>query len=577
MNTHRLMNWKKFFSLITAVFCTFFSRAAETPPTNSAAGAIEMDSVIVDNENRLPSIRNHSVSLGSSPQNVMFYFRVNTNYGFVPLRIHYQLQGYDGDWRKDPGEMNLTVRFFNDAGDQVNEKKFTVSGQSAGWNGSLKTSPLTHRRESVVVPAQASRLMIVVSSAGPPATAGIYVVGNLVVTRSMSNAPAEMLMQFPTEHQLYDGETNLVPQGWVRDGTARSMAKIVRLEQESDSEALAIIDDSLISHAEWHNTLAVAPKVVPGEHLIIEWNEMFSIGVGDPRVGIYKNLPRGNFHFHVEALDVMGMPTGIGTSIDVVVPPPFWRTFWFWNIVLVTFVAMIMIIGRYIIVRRMRQGLLLLELRLEKQRLLEQERLRIAHDIHDDLGARVTQISLVSAMARSLPIDPDQAQVDFDKISEMSRDLVTALYETVWSVNPENDNLNELGNYLFQMVNKFCERAQCRCRFYVDLLPREMPVPSQIRHNICMAVKEAVNNAIKHADASEITVRITYAKFMLTILIQDDGCGFDTEDVVTGNGLPNLKQRLKDINGVCTIESQPGHGTKIQIRLEVGPVRLNIE
>jgi signal transduction histidine kinase len=259
------------------------------------------------------------------------------------------------------------------------------------------------------------------------------------------------------------------------------------------------------------------------------------------------------------------------------VPPPFWRTFWFWDVVLIGIVAVILIIGRYIIVRRMRMGLLRLELRLEKQRLLEQERLRIAHDIHDDLGARVTQISLVSAMARSLPIDPDQAQDDFDKISELSRDLVTALYETVWSVNPENDNLNELGNYLFQMVNKFCERAQCRCRFYVDLLPREIPVPSQIRHNICMAVKEAVNNAVKHSGASEITVRITYINCLLTILIQDDGCGFDPGEKLAGNGLPNLKRRLNDIGGVCNIESKPSQGTNIQIKLEVGPVRLNLE
>jgi signal transduction histidine kinase len=242
--------------------------------------------------------------------------------------------------------------------------------------------------------------------------------------------------------------------------------------------------------------------------------------------------------------------------------------------VLVAAVAVVMIIGRYIILRRMRLGLLRLELQLEKQRLLEQERLRIAHDIHDDLGARVTQISLVSAMARSLPINPEQAQADFDKISEMSRDLVTALYETVWSVNPENDNLDELGNFLFHLVNKFCERAHCRCRFYVDLLPREIPVPSQIRHNLCMAVKEAVNNAIKHAGASEITVRVTYIECLLAISIQDDGCGFDPRTNLTGNGLANLKRRLKDIGGVCTIESRPSHGTSIQIQLEVRPLRL---
>jgi signal transduction histidine kinase len=187
---------------------------------------------------------------------------------------------------------------------------------------------------------------------------------------------------------------------------------------------------------------------------------------------------------------------------------------------------------------------------------------------------RLTQISLVSAMARAGPIIPEQARMDFDQITEMSRDLVAALYETVWAVNPENDNLNELGNYLFQMVNKFCESAQCRCRFHVVFLPREIMVPSRIRHDICLAVKEAVHNAIKHANASEITIRITFTDSMLTISIQDDGCGFQQTDSAIGSGLSNLKQRLKNIGGICTFESQTGHGTTVQLLLKIGSVEL---
>ena len=144
--------------------------------------------------------------------------------------------------------------------------------------------------------------------------------------------------------------------------------------------------------------------------------------------------------------------------------------------------------------------------RLKQQRALEQERLRIAHDIHDDLGARVTQISLLSAMAQDNPAFPEKARADFDKISKMSRELVSALYETVWAVNPENDNLDALGNYLCQMVKQLCERTPLRCRFHVLDLPHEVQVSSQTRHNISMAVKEAVHNIIKHAKASEVTI-----------------------------------------------------------------------
>ena len=263
----------------------------------------------------------------------------------------------------------------------------------------------------------------------------------------------------------------------------------------------------------------------------------------------------------------MDNPTGAETSLAILVPPAFWKTFWFWGIVFTIFVITIMAAGRYVIMRKMRWEML----HLERQHLLEQERVRIAHDIHDDLGARVTQISLVSAMAQANAKDLAQTRADFAQISQMSRDLVTALYETVWAVNPENDNLDELGNYLFQMVNKLCERTPCRCRFHIQNLPREIVVPSKTRHNICMAVKEAIHNVIKHALASEVTLTMTFKDPVLSISIQDNGCGFQPAGKFTGNGLNNLKQRLKDIGGVCQIESSSGQGTVVKMQLKIIP------
>jgi signal transduction histidine kinase len=213
--------------------------------------------------------------------------------------------------------------------------------------------------------------------------------------------------------------------------------------------------------------------------------------------------------------------------------------------------------------------------RLEQQRELEQERLRIARDIHDDLGARVTQISLLSAMAPDHPGFPQNARADFDRISRMSRDLVSALYETVWAVNPENDNLSALGNYLRQVTSQLCELAQLRCRLYIPALPRDVLVSSQTRHNITMAVKEAVHNAIKHASASEVTVRVTFAESWLTVSIQDNGCGFQAAGLPSGNGLANMKRRLEDLGGNCVVESQPGRGTSVHLRLMIGSAEPN--
>ena len=245
---------------------------------------------------------------------------------------------------------------------------------------------------------------------------------------------------------------------------------------------------------------------------------------------------------------------------------------WFWGVAVMVIMGMMIGLSRYFVWHRMRREMV----RLKQQRALEQERLRIAHDIHDDLGARVTQISLLSAMAQGNPAFPAEARGDFDKVSKMSRELISALYETVWAVNPENDNLEALGNYLCQMVNQLCEQTPLRCRFHVLDLPPDAQVSSQTRHNISMAVKEAVHNVIKHAKATEVTIRMTFTDGFLTILVQDDGAGFQPDEQAGGNGLTNMKQRLANIGGQCFIESQPGQGTTVQMRLAIKPAEKNI-
>jgi signal transduction histidine kinase len=206
---------------------------------------------------------------------------------------------------------------------------------------------------------------------------------------------------------------------------------------------------------------------------------------------------------------------------------------------------------------------------LESQRALEHERLRIAQDIHDDLGARVTQISLVSGLAQSDHTLSEKARAEFNSISGMARELVSALYETVWAVNPENDNLDALGNFVCQMVDNLCDKAQLRRRLRVAELPRDFQVSSHVRHNLIMAVKEAVHNAIKHAKASELSVYVDWEGTALTIRVQDGGCGFEPADSAAGNGLANMRRRLENLGGTCSIQSERGRGTTVSFRVNL--------
>ena len=534
---------------------------AQGPAAATEAPALEIYSITV-NDRAIPVRRNGAVNLGSSPENIFFNFGPRTNAQPSPVRIRYKLDGHDSHWRDGANDMFMTVRFYNVAGDQIGQKQFSVTGESAGWNGSLATSSLTHRRETVVVPEQAERLWIVISSAGPPSAVGVYVVANLVVSRMSPTAPPVLLMDSPFDHEVGE-QANRIPTGWVRDGNHSSMANIVAIGQNPTQRAFAILDDDGNSHAEWHNIMEAAPKVKPGDQILIEWNEAFSIGLGGPTSAKYQNLREGNYRFHMASFDIYGNPMGGSSVIDVLVTPPLWRTPWFWGGMVAMVFAIIIGAWRYLVWSRLRQEMI----RLRNERALENERLRIAQDLHDDFGARVTEISIASALAKAKPNFPESAHTDFDRISNLSRELVSALYETVWAVNPENDNLDALGNYLVQMINRQCEQAQLPCRLRVVDLPRELQVSSQTRHNIIMAAKEAVHNVIKHARATELMLDVTFEKGNLVISIQDNGCGFQTVRERAGNGLTNMKRRLTDIGGTCEIESQMDAGTKVILRL----------
>jgi len=529
-----------------------------------AADDVQISSLTVDGRQK-PLRHGKSVSLGSSPQEIDFGFGPGTNSRPAPFRIRYRLEGYENNWNVGGAWVYLAVRFYNESGDEISQSMFKVAGDSAGWNGSLKTSTLAHRRETVVVPPLASRVWVVISSAGPPDVVGIYVVANLTVSKSSDKLSSGILIQSPFDHQINSENTNPALTDWTRDGNTPSMAKIIKFGQEPEQRAFAIIDDSLTSHAEWHTAKESAPMVTTGEQLVVEWNEMYSIGIGSIHQAAYHNLPTGTYRFHVVGLNAMGIPSGAEDSLMIIVPQMFWKTSWFWSGLLIAFFVAVVGGWRYLALQRMRREML----HLKNQQALERERLRIAHDIHDDLGARVTQISLLSAMSQNNPDFSEKARINFEQISQMSRELVSALYQTVWAVNPENDNLDALGNYICQMVNQLCDRVQFPCRFNVVDLPREIQVSSQIRHNISMAVKEAVHNVIKHAMASEVKIHFEYTGNVLTVSIHDEGCGFEPAGHMTGNGLDNMKRRMADIGGSCSIESCPERGTTVRLCLAI--------
>lgn len=496
--------------------------------------------------------------------------------GFAPMRIRFKLEGYDRDWRetstnpKTPNQMRLYVSFLDKRLNEVKKLEFPVIGQSPGWTGSLETSTLHRRSEGIVVPPEADTFWVTISSAGGPEALGVFVVSDLAVRlQETTNSALKGLLTYSFSDGRKQDDLNTVPKGWMRDGVRPDMARIVKIGPGLQKNALAIIDDDPWGHAQWNTIKTAGPSVKPGDQLVVEWDEMFSIGPATPATASYQDLPPGLYRFTINQLTLLGQPTDIEYAMEILVPLSWWRTPWFWATLGMVIVGLSLASWRYRALQHLRAE----NFRLEQQQALERERFRIARDIHDDLGARVTQISLASAMAERTALDAASSVASFQNITRMAREMVVSLYDTLWVVNPENDNLAAVGHYLCQTVNQLSSQAGLRCRLDVPSLPSEVPISSHQRHNLNMAVKEALHNIIKHAAACEVKMKMSLDDSELTVSIHDDGKGFDLKACTRGNGLTNMKLRLGDIGGSAGVESEAGGGTRVTF---VMPVRRSV-
>jgi signal transduction histidine kinase len=202
---------------------------------------------------------------------------------------------------------------------------------------------------------------------------------------------------------------------------------------------------------------------------------------------------------------------------------------------------------------------------------IERERVRIAQDIHDDLGASLTHIKLLGELVEGEKT-LDGVFTHTRKVAETAGAMVRALDEIVWAVRPQNDTLERLVDYLGRVAEEFFENTGVRCRLN---LPAPVPacgVSSDVRHNLFLAFREALNNVSKHAGATEVRVDLAIELPELRLTITDDGKGFDPAAVRAGrNGLTNLRQRLEEIGGHCEISSRQGEGTKVDMKIRLKP------
>jgi signal transduction histidine kinase/ligand-binding sensor domain-containing protein len=297
------------------------------------------------------------------------------------------------------------------------------------------------------------------------------------------------------------------------------------------------------------------------------------VNVGSKRIATYNYIAPGRYSFQVTACNNDGVWNQTGATIAFKVLPYFWQTTWF-DIVggILTVLAASGAVW-FDTRRRMRRRLE----RVERQRDIERERSRIARDIHDDLGAQLTRITMISDPTRAEATNPESATAGLRRIYDTARELTRSMDEIVWAVNPRHDTLESLATYLEKFGHDWLAGVGIRCRLDLPLQFPEWHISSEVRHNVFLAFKEALHNAVKHSGASEVLIRLSLCEKSFKIAVEDNGRGFEAGDTIAapassgraapGNGFENMKQRLQSIGGSCTIESARGSGTKIVFTL----------
>lgn len=278
----------------------------------------------------------------------------------------------------------------------------------------------------------------------------------------------------------------------------------------------------------------------------------------------YGALPSGHHTFEVRTVAGETADEFPTTAFALHVPTPWWRTPWAVAGMAAAAGCLAAVVTREATRLRARRRIA----QLERQREMDRERARIARDIHDSLGAGLTRMALMSDLARRTGLPPERVHDRLDAIYRNARGLARSVDEIVWAVNPRNDTLTRFISYIVNDVEEFARAGDLALRLHVpDELPDGRPLAAQIRHHVCLAVREVLQNVLRHAQATHLDFTIAVNAGALTVTVQDDGVGFDSCQQLADeqDGLENIRSRAAEAGGSVAIQTSPGCGTTVSL------------
>lgn len=336
---------------------------------------------------------------------------------------------------------------------------------------------------------------------------------------------------------------------------------------KADGRPISISNDLRIPHG---TAVLTATLAIPGaglpEKLPLRWRlrglhsdwlkaHELSVEVSRP--------PPGSYFLEAQVGHTDGEWDHSLLSLPILIPTPFWQTPAFYWTVAGGGLGLVFLLIHTLNRRRRARELA----EWTYQTALVEERRRIARDMHDEVGGRLSQLALMQDLIlRQHPMPPD-ARNSLQQLAANTREAVDALDQVVWAVNPLNDTLAGLVEYLSYLATSYLTPLNVTCRLDVPFAWPEVEVRAQVRHEITLAFREALQNIAKHAAAESATLAMRYDESVFIIKLADDGRGLPDDSAGPGKeGLSNMQSRLAMIGGSCIIRRRPEGGTEVEMR-----------
>jgi signal transduction histidine kinase len=481
-----------------------------------------------------------------------------------PYRLRYKLEGQDENWNDLYSYMRLVVRVLDASDAIIAATESRVDHTSPGWNGTVRNSEFSSRQIETIAPDRAAKVQIWCVSGGPEYTTGVFAFRNVRVRIGAPGTASFHEVTYFTEAGAELDRPLGSPVDWRRAGDRPEMAQVLSLANPRPHHVLVLSDFDTHKYTAWLTPPERCAPVKPGDHIAAEWDECHCVGQGGPDILTYTRLRPGNYWLRVAAVGMDNTAIAPEASLNFVVLTPIWYRLSFWLVV-----AGGGIVGAALVARRITRKRMQREVdRLERQHLLERERTRIARDIHDDLGTSLTQISLLSESARKHAAGSPETVAELERICASARESVQAMDEIVWAADPANDSLDDLATYISGFAGDLLNALGVRCRLEMPMRLPDWGLSAEVRHNLFLAFKEALNNALKHSQPTEVRVALSVEDSRFVLSVEDNGCGF-APGQGSGHGLQNMRSRLEKIGGEFFVDSAAGRGTKIRFMVPV--------